>query len=173
MQTQISHCGKSPLFFIHTTITSYYSVVFITSRTLKIIVLQMLVILFPICRSLKCNLTGYTRHLYWWYPYILVRYLAGCAHSCGAVVKGCVGRIVSPVCSLYDYQFDFISQENSNSNSPCVWRNTLIKLLHAKKAALQFCDRTVKICLHIQFLPGSLYWLYIWSMCLGKTCQSQ
>lgn len=88
MREEISEPGnsitlsvKSPLFLVHSTITPYYRAAFISSSALTIIVLQMLPILFSICHSLKCNL-GRIHHqtLCLQYAWILVSYLACCAH---------------------------------------------------------------------------------------------
>lgn len=88
----ITHCVKSPLFLVHSTIILYYHAAFISSsRALTIIVWQMLPILFSICYRLKCNLSRYSRHFA-----ICINIAIVFSMLCTfyVVVKECVGQFL-------------------------------------------------------------------------------
>lgn len=90
----ITHCVKSLLFLVPSTITPYYHTAFISSSALTIIVLQMLPILFSVCHRLKSNLSRYTRHFFCNMHYVMLVLVFSMLCTFYIVVKECVGRFL-------------------------------------------------------------------------------
>lgn len=119
LKTQNVHCGKSPLFFLHSTMTSYYSAAFISSSTLTIIVLQTFPILFPcafdwsVIRADTPDISFATcSHIGMIFSMLCTLMRPSGGRLCGL--------ICSPLCSLCNYQLDFISLKNNKSLPQCV-----------------------------------------------------
>lgn len=128
-----SHCVKSPLFFVHSTMASNYFTAFISSSTLRVEAEQMLPILFSIYHRLKFNLSWCAQRFLLQYAYILALWFACCA----AFMLPGGGRsrwqISSLAHSLLNYQLEFISLEDNNSHS--ARRMSPVLLLFASAAA--------------------------------------
>lgn len=81
-----------------------------TSRALIIMVQQILPILSSICHLLKWNLNWYSRHIFAIYAHLF----RCCAFVLCVGERKC-GPTLSSVCSLCNYQLDFISHRNNKS----------------------------------------------------------
>lgn len=133
LKTPTSHCVKSPLFFVHSTMASNYSTAFIFSSTLRVEAEQMLPILFSIYHRLKFNLSWCARRFLLQYAYILALSFACCAAFMLPGGWRWRRQISSLARSLLNYQLEFISLEDNNSHS--ARRMSSVLLLFASEVA--------------------------------------